>query len=205
MLAISTLALSCRMCEKHVGFISLLWGARAWKPNRSQNCWLNLPSTKHKTIFLVGNSYQSIAAINTNDTQKKKILLSSTKETTPTKIPLRVFVGSGPSWYVIRSDFSHFHLRKIWASQPLGSSAAHGETWPTWWQCELSSNFRLGSRCRWWKYGWVGEIWGVDFGMGKNLLKCWVFHPGKLRCPLFKGTISIGNTSEPTINFQGTC
>ena len=23
--------------------------------------------------------------------------------------------------------------------------------------------------------------------------------------PLFKGTISIGNTSEPTIDFQGTC
>ena len=25
-----------------------------------------------------------------------------------------------------------------------------------------------------------------------------------MECPLFKGTISIGNTSEPTIDFQGT-
>ena len=33
--------------------------------------------------------------------------------------------------------------------------------------------------------------------------KNYELHPWKLTCPFFKGTISIGNTSEPTIDFQG--
>ena len=40
------LALSCKMRENHVGFISLLWGARAWKPNRSQK--LLVESSKYE-------------------------------------------------------------------------------------------------------------------------------------------------------------
>lgn len=70
--------------KKHAGFISLLWGAWASKPNRSQNCWLNLPSTKH-----MGNSYQSIAAKNTRiTTPKKKIYENLHQKTTPSQNPL---------------------------------------------------------------------------------------------------------------------
>ena len=42
-----------------------------------------------------------------------------------------------------------------------------------------------------------------------QLVKKWVkvhLHPRNTNeCPLFKGTILAGNTSEPTIDFQGTC
>jgi len=42
-------------------------------------------------------------------------------------------------------------------------------------------------------------VWELfDLGQKKQL------HPGKLTCPPKKGTISIGNTSTPTIDFQGT-
>ena len=46
-----------------------------------------------------------------------------------------------------------------------------------------------------WK-GWVGKWWWFQW---------WFTFPKTNECPLFKGTISIGNASWKTIDFQGTC